>query len=80
MLFAMICVAIAFYTVRVLNLTEYFVEIVASSCALTIVVIAGELFFSKTPIRTLSGIAFGLIMGLAMSLLFGTVVGFFLKA
>lgn len=80
MLFAMICVAIAFYTVRVLNLTEYFVEIVAFSCALTIVVIAGELFFSKTPIRTLAGIAFGLIMGLAMSLLFGTVVEFFLKA
>lgn len=47
---------------------------IVGACVIAMVVIAGEVFFSKASIRILSSICFGLIMGFILSLLFQPVV------
>ena len=44
------------------------------ACGLALVAIVAEMFFSKAPIRTISAITFGLIIGLVMSAVFQPVI------
>jgi uncharacterized protein YacL len=53
---------------------------VLSATGLGLVVIAGEVFSAKAPVRTLAAIGFGLLIGLAMSLVFRPVIEFILSA
>ncbi len=46
------------------------------ACGLASVIIGVEMLFSQSPVRTLSAIAFGLLIGLALSLVFQYVVEF----
>jgi len=45
-----------------------------SGCGIALMVILGEAYFSKAPIRTISAITFGLIIGLVMSVVFQPVL------
>ncbi len=47
---------------------------ILSACGIALLVILVEAFFSKAPIRTISAITFGLIIGLVMSALFQPVI------
>src|SRR5215510_11731680 len=47
---------------------------IVAACVLALVVIIGEAFFSKAPVRTLGAITFGLIIGLILAAVLQPVV------
>ncbi|MGQ9590609.1 MAG: PIN/TRAM domain-containing protein [Planctomycetota bacterium] len=53
---------------------------VLAGCLTALVLIALEVFFARSPIRTLSAITFGLIIGLVLSIFFRFVVDFVAEA
>jgi len=59
--------------------TDRFLSII-SACVISMVVILGEVFFSKTPVRTIAAITFGLIMGIALSAILQPMVELIVQA
>lgn len=70
---------IGLYTSQVFKPEKGLVTILAA-LAIAVVVMVGEIFFSRAPIRTLAAVSFGLIMGLALSLVFQPVVELIVNA
>jgi uncharacterized protein YacL len=53
---------------------------ILAACGLATVAILGEVFFSKAPVRTISAITFGLIMGLILSAVLQPVIEIMVQA